>query len=65
MIMSYDRKYLVNSIHNMHEVTLYDRNSNNRFFKKVTLPICLKHTQVEFFFEVLVKTNIMVRCNHI
>ena len=34
MIMSYDRKYLVNSIHNMHEVTLYDRNSNNHFFFK-------------------------------
>ena len=33
MIMSYDRKYLVNSIHNMHEVTLYDRESEICFFK--------------------------------
>ena len=64
MIMSYDRKYLVNSIHNMHEVTLYDRNSNNRFLKSnfANLP---KTYSSGIFFEVLVKTNIMVRCNHI
>jgi len=30
-------------------------------FLKVTLPICPKHTQVGFCFEVLVKTNIIVR----